>query len=227
MAMEIKIENCESEISGEIFNVEKIENSSNDKAPVSTSLDITNSPKTFKCPMFNICSESFASVDLVNEHYILIHARPKKAVNQNWVWPAENQDLSDTPFVFNFSEDQNPQNLEKTKFLRKTPRKRPKFSCSDCPFVGKDKNDTSKHRHKVHLTEKRFKCSQCDYATNRSGNLAHHMVLHSQPKFNCEFCDYKCYRKAQFQAHMRKHTGEKPFKCNICDYASGKSNIRF
>ena len=180
MATKIENGNCESEISTEILNVEKIENSSNDKTPVPTSLDISNCPKTaltnsktFKCPMFRTCSESFATVDLVNEHYILMHSHPQVVV-QNWVWPEEDRKSSDTSFVCNFSENQNLENLEKLKFS-KPFRNRPKFSCSDCPFVGKNKVDTQRHRNKVHLTEKRFKCSQCDYATSLSSSLRQHM----------------------------------------------------
>ena len=58
--------------------------------------------------------------------------------------------------------------------------KRPKFSCRDCSFIGKDKNDINKHRLNVHLTEKRFKCTICDYASNRSTSLKLHMLrVHS------------------------------------------------
>lgn len=178
MAMEVKIEeieNYESEIStAEICIVEKIENPSNNEVQVHTSSDISNSPntalpKTFQCPMFDICSESFPSVDLLNEHYISNHSTRiertprKKIVRQNCA--------SDTLFVSNSSEYQNLQNDANPNSLKK----KPKFSCRDCSYVAKDRKDSVNHRNRVHRTEKRFKCTECDYATRQAGNLSHHM----------------------------------------------------
>ncbi|KAK4878608.1 hypothetical protein RN001_011114 [Aquatica leii] len=38
--------------------------------------------------------------------------------------------------------------------------------------------------------------------------------------FQCSICDYSSRESGCLKIHMYKHTGEKPFKCNICDYCS-------
>ena len=39
----------------------------------------------------------------------------------------------------------------------------------------------------------------------------------SEKPFKCNQCNYACTSSGNLQEHMRKHTGEKPFKCNRCD----------
>ena len=168
MAMEIKIEEVEPEISPE-------KNMNEESSDISDSP--VQNPKTFKCPMFQ-CPESFSSVDELNNHFILIHSKPKKVINQGWAIPKEQattHDSSDALFVGNPTVQQNIENDEKVEWPNRFGQ-RPKFSCRDCSFVGKDKNDINKHRRNVHLTAKRFKCTQCDYATNRPGSLKTHML---------------------------------------------------
>ena len=168
--MEIKIE--EIEPCGSVILPEKnlnVESSGNSNSPV-------QDPKTFKCPMFQ-CPESFSSVDELNNHFIVNHSKPKKVINQGWAIPKEQataHDSSDALFVGNPTVQQNIENDEKVEWPNRFGQ-RPKFSCRDCSFVGKDKNDINKHRRNVHLTAKRFKCTQCDYATNRPGSLKTHM----------------------------------------------------
>ena len=102
--------------------------------------------KMIECPM---CYEQFISLDLVNEHFLARHSRPSLDNN----YKKFNEGIQPVP-----------------------KPKRVKYSCCDCEFIGKDKNDINKHRLNVHLTEKRFKCNQCDYKTNRSGALKIHML---------------------------------------------------
>ena len=50
---------------------------------------------------------------------------------------------------------------------------------------------------KIQAAEKYIYCSQCN-------------------------CNYKCRTKRQLKLHTIKHTGEKPFKCSVCQYASSQ-----
>uniref|UniRef100_A0A8D9BWA2 RE1-silencing transcription factor n=1 Tax=Cacopsylla melanoneura TaxID=428564 RepID=A0A8D9BWA2_9HEMI len=38
-------------------------------------------------------------------------------------------------------------------------------------------------------------------------------------KYVCNVCTYGAYKIAAIKAHIFSHTGEKPFKCDFCDYA--------
>ena len=39
-------------------------------------------------------------------------------------------------------------------------------------------------------------------------------------RWQCPNCDYKCLKESCLKKHMMTHTGERPYKCTICDYAS-------
>ena len=76
------------------------------------------------------------------------------------------------------------------------------FTCSDqeCKFETQYKQTLKMHTESKHKGVVRYKCDSmnCSYKTN----------------------DSKCLKEHSFRDHLKKHSGEKPNKCNQCDYAS-------
>ena len=45
-----------------------------------------------------------------------------------------------------------------------------------------------------------------------------------EKSYKCNKCDYSTQRRNDLRLHMMKHTGENPYKCNKCDYSTQRHN---
>ena len=57
---------------------------------------------------------------------------------------------------------------------------------------------------------------------NLSTSLQNDPIKLGAGQYQCPFCPMIMTQKATMKRHIMTHTGEKPFKCRLCQYASGR-----
>ncbi|KAL1451440.1 hypothetical protein WDU94_005816 [Cyamophila willieti] len=112
------------------------------------------------------------------------------------------------------------------------PRPNPykcKYVCYQCKY-------SSYHVGTIQrFLSRSFSCIHCnDFATSDLDDLIHHCKMCTfMPRpnaYKCKFVCYQCnhgsYQINQFKGHIFTHMGEKPYKCQYCNFASTmKSNL--
>jgi len=94
------------------------------------------------------------------------------------------------------------------------------FTCDQCGMRFRIKQ--SLHNHKsTHSEERLFPCNKCNKSFKTSSSLSNHMQYHNKSEhgegFVCKICKCISVSRSKLRRHMMIHTGEKPFKCTLCD----------
>ena len=52
------------------------------------------------------------------------------------------------------------------------------------------------------------------------------MIKHSDERpFVCDLCEYSAKTRGNLQRHLRSHTSIRPFSCNICNWATKTNSL--
>ena len=85
--------------------------------------------------------------------------------------------------------------------------------CPVCAEVFPNYSKMRAHKDEVHNA---IQCEYCEFTTGRPHHMKKHMAKHFEPQFQCGHCEKKLKSKASLVAHEMEHTGERPYKCEVC-----------
>ena len=69
--------------------------------------------------------------------------------------------------------------------------------------MGTDIEALIDHIKNIHITNKTFSCSKCDFKTGNTQDLRLHIIdQHLKNDFSCDRCDFKSKEKSELISHI-------------------------
>ena len=190
----------------------KCEQAYPDQSRLNLHLKVHNNPDAFICPY---CSWPAASKPWLNKHLGKLHG-------------------DELPFKCQYCPLKFPRN-RKLELHSKKHIEAKSFKCEHCPMAFFYEKTLKRHSGQ-HLDQTAFPCQICTVSFGSEEQLKRHGKVHTakhkiklilSKTFKCSKCeDTKGYNtQRELDIHDRKHTGEKPCVCSICEKACSTKKV--
>ncbi|XP_049885026.1 zinc finger protein 260-like isoform X2 [Pectinophora gossypiella] len=176
--------------------------------------------KSLRC---NTCTKAFTSAKSASRHRSICRQVDRKHVC-NVCGLKFAYEISLNKHILRHHEGQSVS----VSFLESKPKEKSpddgsqQYQCEVCHRCFPKKESLAKHA-KTHMpVEKCFECDICKRKFSRKDNLRSHKRIHEpnreKPPNNCLclYCGRGFSNSSNLIVHMRRHTGEKPYKCDFC-----------
>lgn len=112
------------------------------------------------------------------------------------------------------------------------------YPCMICGKKFKSRGFLKRHmkNHPEHLVRKKYRCTDCDYTTNKKVSLHNHLeshklsatVIKTEKDLDCDECGKVFLHANALFAHKLTHkdkAGNKMHKCKFCDYETAEQGL--